>query len=45
MPLPDLEMFHVWLECDGKKMEEYDPQGLPGGVKSCWVVSEPGKVR
>ena len=30
---------------DDEEMEEYDLQTLSSGVKSCWVVSEPGKVR
>ena len=45
MPLPDLDEFYVWLECDDEEMEEYDLQTLSSGVKSCWVASEPGKVR
>src|SRR5580693_8837716 len=38
------DKFDVWVECDGKRLEEWAPKHHEH-QQECWIASEEGKVR
>ncbi|KAH8113114.1 hypothetical protein DFH11DRAFT_1545232 [Phellopilus nigrolimitatus] len=41
--MPRFESYEAWVECDGKRLEEYDVQ-ISDKTVSCWIPSEIGKT-